>query len=108
MIILGRWDYSTAIWGHDMSVVGEVKTIILLNLEDGIELGEEFSYEVNVYKGIMYLTFKSEGHETRTFTKNLIKSEYVNKSDIPQQVKNLFVPIGQDGTERANCLSVEN
>ena len=38
----------------------------------------------------MYLTFKSEGHETRTFTKNLIKSEYVNKSDIPQTSKELF------------------
>ena len=83
----GRWDYSTAIWGHDMSVVGNTKTDYPTEPEDGIELGEEFSYEVNVYKGIMYLTFKSEGHETRTFTKNLIKSEYVNKSDIPSKLK---------------------
>ena len=103
----GRWDYSYAIWGNDMSVVGKSKTDYPAEPEDGIELGEEFSYEVNVYKGIMYLTFKSEGHKTRTFTKNLIKSEYVNKSDIPQQVKNLFVPIGQDGTERSNAYSGE-
>ena len=103
----GRWDYSTAIWGHDMSVVGKSKDDFPSEPEDGIELGEEFSYEVNVYKGIMYLTFKSDGHKTRTFTKNLITSEYVNKSDMPEQVKNLFVPIGQDGTERAIAYSGE-
>jgi len=49
----------------------------------------------------MYLTFKSPNHETKTFTKNLISSEYVNKSDLPEQVKRLFVPLGQNGTERA-------
>ena len=26
----------------------------------------------------MYLKFTSEGHETKTFTKNLISSEYAN------------------------------
>ena len=103
----GRWDYSTAIWGNDMSVVGASKDDFPAEPKDGIELGEEFSYEVNVYKGVMYLTFKSEGHETKTFTKNLIKSEYVNKSEIPIQVKKLFVPIGQDGTERAIAYSEE-
>jgi hypothetical protein len=103
----GRWDYSSAIWGHDMSVVGKSKTDLPAEPEDGIELGEEFSYEINVYKGIMYLTFKSEGHDTKTFTKNLIKSEYINKSDIPAQVQNLFVPIGQDGVERATAYSGE-
>ena len=55
----------------------------------------------------MYLTFKSEGHETRTFTKNLIKSEYAKKSDIPTQVSNLFVPIGQDGTEKTTAYKGE-
>ena len=55
----------------------------------------------------MYLTFKSEGHKTKTFTKNLLKSEYVNKSDLPEQVKNLFAPIGQDGTERATAYAGE-
>ena len=97
----GRWDYSTAIWGHDMSVIGTSKKSYPAEPADGIELGEEFSYEINVYKGVMYLTFKSDGHETKTFTKNLIESEYVNQSDIPAQVKKLFVPIGQDGTERS-------
>ncbi|WP_431159161.1 polysaccharide lyase family 7 protein [Winogradskyella poriferorum] len=103
----GRWDFSTAVWGHDMSVVGESKEDFPFEPEDGIELGEEFSYEVNVYKGIMYLTFTSENHKTKTFTKNLIASEYVNKTDIPDQVNKLFVPIGQDGTERAEAYSGE-
>ena len=96
-----RWDFSTAVWGHDMSVIGADKNDYPVEPADGIKLGEEFSYEVNVYKGIMYLTFKSDGHETKTFTKNLISSEYVNRSDIPEQVMKLFAPIGQDGTEKA-------
>ena len=97
----GRWDFSTAIWGHDMAVVGTAKDVYPPEPEDGIMLGEEFSYEVNVYEGIMYLTFKSPNHETKTFTKNLIASEYINQEDIPQQVVKLFGPLGQDGTERA-------
>ena len=96
----GRWDYSSAIWGHDMSVIGKTKEGFPAEPADGIELGEEFSYEVNVYKGIMYLTFSSPGHPTKTFTKNLIKSDYATKADMPAQVKKLFVPIGQDGVER--------
>ncbi|MFK7755485.1 MAG: polysaccharide lyase family 7 protein [Flavobacteriales bacterium] len=103
----GRWDYSTAIWGNDMSVVGNGKDDYPTEPEEGIELGEEFSYEVNVFEGIMYLTFACEGHETKTFTKNLISSEYAKESDMPDQVKKLFVPIGQDGTERANAYSGE-
>ena len=55
----------------------------------------------------MHLTFKSEGHETKTFTKNLIKSEYSSKENIPQQTKNLFFPIGQDGMERENAYADE-
>jgi len=96
----GRWDYSYPVWGHDMSVVGSGPTDYPKEPEDGIKLSEPFSYEINVYEGIMYLTFMSEGHPTKTFTKNLIKSEYTSKEDIPQQTKNLFVPIGQDGVER--------
>ena len=53
----------------------------------------------------MYLTFSSEGHETKTFTKNLIDSEYKTKEDIPTQVKELFFPIGQDGVERENAYT---
>lgn len=103
----GRWDYSSAVWGHDMSVVGSSKEDYPEEPKDGIKLGEEFSYEVNVHKGIMYLTFTSEGHPTRTFTKNLISSDYVDKADVPEQVKNLFFPIGQDGTERKTAYSGE-
>ncbi len=103
----GRWDYSSAVWGHDMSVVGSSPADFPEEPADGIELGEAFSYKINVHKGIMYLTFTSEGHETKTFTKNLIKSEYTKKADMPQQVQNLFVPIGQDGVERENAYAGE-
>ena len=102
-----RWDYSTAVWGYDMSVVGASPSSYPDEPEDGIELGEEFSYEVNVYDGIMYLTFTSKGHESKSFTKNLISSEYTNYSDIPQQVLTLFAPLGQDGTERSNAYAGE-
>ncbi|MEM1325003.1 MAG: polysaccharide lyase family 7 protein [Bacteroidota bacterium] len=103
----GRWDYSHAIWGYDMSIVGESPTDFPTEPEDGIELGETFSYEINVHEGIMYLTFESEGHETKTFTKNLIQSEYTTKADIPAQTQQLFVPIGQDGVERPEAYAGE-
>lgn len=103
----GRWDYSTAVWGHDFSVVGTEENTYPAEPEDGIELGEEFSYEIEVKGGIMYLTFTSEGHETKTFTKNLIESEYAMAADMPQQTKDLFVPIGQDGVERASAYADE-
>ena len=86
----GRWDFSTAVWGYDFSVVGDNATTSPAEPEDGIALGEEFSYEVNVYKGIMYLTFTSEGHETKTFTKNLLKSDFAKKAQIPQQVIDVY------------------
>ena len=103
----GRWDYSTAVWGYDMAVVGADAVTYPDEPEDGIELGEEFSYEVNVYEGIMYLTFASEGHKTKTFTKNLLISQYVAKADIPEQVVDLYSVIGRDGTERANAYEGE-
>jgi hypothetical protein len=103
----GRWDYSTPVWGYDMSVVGSSPTDFPAEPADGIELGETFSYEINVHKGIMYLTFSSEGHETKTFTKNLVQSEYTTKADIPEQTQNLFVPIGQDGVERKEAYAGE-
>ncbi len=102
-----RWDFSTAVWGYDMSVVGTAPDTFPPEPEVGIALGEEFSYEVNVHEGIMYITFSSEGHETKTFTKSLITSEYVNKSDIPDQVVALYSVIGRDGTERANAYEGE-
>ncbi len=103
----GRWDYSYPVWGHDFSVVGSGPDDLPSEPTDGIELGEEFSYEINVHKGIMYVTFKSDGHETKTFTKNLIRSEYSTKKDIPDQTKKLFVPMGQDGVERSTAYAGE-
>ncbi len=102
-----RWDYSTAVWGYDMSVIGADSASYPAEPEEGIALGEEFSYEVNVYEGMMYLTFQSAGHETRKFTKNLLKSDYVSKSDIPQQIVDLYSVIGRDGTERPNAYEGE-
>ena len=102
-----RWDYSTAVWGHDFSVVGETATTYPLEPENGIALDEEFSYEILVEEGIMTLSFMSKGHETKTFSKNLIKSDFAKSTDIPQQVRNLFFPIGQDGVERANAYAEE-
>ena len=103
----GRWDYSSAVWGYDMSVVGSGPTEYPAEPENGIELGEVFSYEVNVYEGIMYLTFSSEGHDTVRFTKSLIQSDYITKADLPEQTRKLFVPIGQDGVERATAYAGE-
>ncbi|WP_066629094.1 polysaccharide lyase family 7 protein [Labilibacter marinus] len=103
----GRWDYSTAVWGYDMSVVGDSSDVYPEEPEDGIALGEEFTYEINVYKGIMYLTFTSEGHETIKFTKNLLQSEFATKEDIPQQILTLYAEIGRDGVERENAYAGE-
>jgi hypothetical protein len=103
----GRWDYSTAVWGNDMSVVGSSQTLYPEEPKEGIELGEEFTYEINVYNGIMYLTFTSEGHETKTFTKSLLKSNFSKKSDIPQQILTLYAPIGRDGIERESAYAGE-
>ena len=103
----GRWDYSYPVWGYDMSITGSDTSVYPPEPENGIELGEEWSYEVNVYKGIMYLKFESEGHETKTFIKNLIKSEYTTSDDIPEQTQRLFVPIGQDGVEREMAYAGE-
>lgn len=102
-----RWDYSTAVWGNDMSVVGSDATTAPEEPKDGIELGEEFSYEINVYKGMMYLTFTSEGHETKTFTKNLLKSDFSEYTDIPKQILTLYAKIGRDGTEKVNAYAGE-
>jgi len=103
----GRWDYSYPVWGYDMADVGLSPEDYPAEPKDGIELGEEFSYEINVHEGIMYVTFASEGHETKKFIKNLIKSEYTTKADIPEQTQTLFVPIGQDGVERKNGYAGE-
>lgn len=103
-----RWDYSSAVWGNDMSVISSDSINFPAEPIDGIKLGEEFSYEVNVYEGIMYLTFKSEGHETKKFTKNLISSDYKTDDDIPEQIRNLYAVINRDGTEKPSAYAGEN
>jgi len=103
----GRWDFSTAVWGYDFSVVGTDATTYPEEPKDGIALGEEFSYEVNVHKGIMYLTFTSEGHETVKFTKNLLKSDFAKKTDTPKQVLEVYASKGRDGVERENAYAGE-
>ncbi len=103
----GRWDYSYPVWGYDFSVVGTDENSYPKEPKDGIAIGEEFSYEIEVKDGIMNLKFMSEGHESKSFTKNLIISEYATKADMPKQVEDLFVPIGQDGVERATAYADE-
>ena len=93
----GRWDYSTAVWG-DVSAVGTEDNTHPKEPKDGIALGEEFSYEIEVKDGIMSLKFTCEGHETKTFTKNLIESEYTTISAIPK---------GKTGIERENAYANE-
>ncbi|SHI32458.1 polysaccharide lyase family 7 protein [Algibacter luteus] len=102
-----RWDYSTAVWGYNMSVVGTSPSTNPEEPGDGIALGEEFSYEVNVHEGIMFLTFKSEGHETKTFVKNLLQSDFSEKSDLPEQIKTVYATIGRDGVEQENAYAGE-
>lgn len=102
-----RWDVATPVWGYDWSVLGEDPDSYPAEPTEGIELGEEFSYTVDVKKGVMYLTFECEGHKTKTFTKNLIQSEYSNKEDIPKQVIKLFSQTHQDGVERNSAYSGE-
>jgi len=104
----GRWDYSYPVWGYDMSVVGSDPNDYPAEPADGIKLGEEFSYEINVYGGVMTVNFSANGHESKSFTKNLVKSEYTKKSDIPAQTQKLFVPIGQDGVENPNGFAGED
>lgn len=87
---IGRFDYSTAVWGYDFSVVGSSSNEYPAEPQDGIELGEEFTYEVNVYEGIMYLTFTCKNHKTVKFTKSLIKSDFSTREDIPEQVIKLY------------------
>lgn len=102
-----RWDYSNAVWGHDMSVIGTSPDTYPEEPKDGVALGEEFGYEVNVHEGIMYLTFTRDGYPTKTFTKSLIKSEYVNDNDIPEQIRRLYAVIGRDGTEMPKAYAGE-
>jgi len=103
----GRWDYSTSVWGNDFSIVGTSPNSYPEEPEDGIALGEEFSYEINVVNGIMNMTFTSENHETKNFTKSLVKSDFAKKSDTPEQVLKSYATRGRDGVERENAYAGE-
>jgi len=46
--------------------------------DNGIALGEEFSYTINVYKNTMYLTFETAKHGTVRFSKSLARNVDVN------------------------------
>ena len=102
-----RWDYSTVVWGYDMSVVGPESNTPPEEPADGIELNEEFSYIINVTDGIMELTFTSPGHDTVTFSKDLLHTEFTNKEDLPKQITTLYASIGRDGTELAHSYAGE-
>ncbi|MGO2415277.1 polysaccharide lyase family 7 protein [Cobetia crustatorum] len=59
-----RTDVSYAVWGHDWNESTDPG-------EEGIALGDTFSYKVEVKGDIMHLTFNAEGHPTRDFEINL-------------------------------------
>lgn len=102
-----RWDFSTAVWGHDFSVVGTSANTVPEEPLEGIEIGESFRYTIIVKNGEMKLIFESENHPTKIFTKNLIQSDYTTDSSIHSQTKELFFPLGQDGLERNDAYLYE-
>ena len=55
----------------------------------------------------MHLTFTSEGHETKKFTKNLLKSDFAKKSDTPEQILTTYALRGRDGVERDTAYAGE-
>jgi len=102
-----RWDYSTPVWGYDMYTVSSDTSSYPDEPKDGIKLGETFSYEVNVYNGVMYLSFTSAGHDTVKFTKSLIKSEFATKENVPEIIKEKYYSKGRDGVERDTAYAGE-
>lgn len=52
-----RIDIAYPVWGNNWDDKSDPA-------DSGIALGEEFSYTVNIYQNIMYLTFSSPTHET--------------------------------------------
>lgn len=102
-----RWDISTAVWGHDFSVVGSGPNTPPSEPADGVALGEEFGYTIHVSGGVMHVSFEREGYEPRTFSKSLVSSAYAPGSETPQQVLSVFASTGQDGAERASAYAGE-
>ena len=103
----GRWDFSTAVWGTDWAVLGSSPNTYPDEPDDSIALGENFRYEVNVYEGIMYLTFSSHGHENKTFQKSLLKSDFSKKVNIPEQVSRIYATKNRGGVERETAYAGE-
>ena len=60
-----RKDISHAVFGFDWTNKADPGS-------QGIALGEEFSYTINVHKNTMYLTFSNARLGTKTFTKSLV------------------------------------
>ncbi len=59
-----RTDIAYVVWGNSWDNPADPG-------ENGVALGEEFSYEVNVHGNIMSLTFESPGKEKKQFQINL-------------------------------------
>lgn len=66
-----RTDISYAVFGNNWSNSADPGA-------QGLALGEEFSYTINVYRNIMYLTFSNERLGTKTFTKSLVSQHDAN------------------------------
>lgn len=75
-----RTDIAYPVWGNTWENSADPK-------DEGIALGEEFSYVVDVKDNIMHLTFTSENHKTVEFkvdlSKNLTPDGKVDKKDNP-------------------------
>ena len=59
-----RIDIAYPVWGYTWENPNDPA-------DKGVALGENFSYEINVYEDTMYLTFTAEGKETVKYTINL-------------------------------------
>ncbi|MFY0667064.1 MAG: polysaccharide lyase family 7 protein [Alteromonas stellipolaris] len=88
-----RTDIAYPVWGdgwHDSTDPGE----------NGIALGESFSYEINVYGDTMYLTFNADNHPTVRHQINLANNVdangFIDDYDDPVAYKNdwLFFKAG--------------
>ena len=62
-----RTDISYPVWGNGWDNPADPG-------ENGLKLGEEFSYAVNVYQNTMYLTFSTEKFGTKKFAIDLTKN----------------------------------
>jgi poly(beta-D-mannuronate) lyase len=80
-----RKDIAYPVWGHLWDNASSPK-------ESGIALDEEFSYEVNVYQNIMYLTFTTERHGAVKYEIDL-----ANNVDANGKVDALDHPNGYSG-----------